>query len=193
MKKIWTIAALFAAVFAFAGDEQLIGDKIESGGFGGPMWKATGLNGKTAFLIGGRGGWIVNHAFIIGGGGYNTMADVKTGLLSPGGKPLYLGMHYGGLEFEFVRHSEKLVHWTVQSLFGAGHIRLIERDSNRNTATDRFGVADIMVNAELNVSRWMRVNAGAGYRLVFGIESDGLGNDDIGGPGFQVTFKFGTF
>jgi len=194
MRHFLLIALVFSAVMAFAQEEQLIGDKIESGGFGGPTWKLTQLGGKTAILDGGRGGWVINHAFVLGGGGYGTQSDVKTDLLGPEGKPLYMGMDYSGLEIEYVHNSPRLVHWTVRSLFGGGKIRLNERDSpSRETVSDGFGVVDADFNVELNVLRWLRVDAGAGYRLVFGIETSGLSNSDIGGAFGQVTVKFGKF
>ena len=30
----------------------------------------TTLNGENAVLVGGRGGWIINHSFVLGGAGY---------------------------------------------------------------------------------------------------------------------------
>ena len=65
------IGLLLFAFFGFASaqDEQLVSGKIESGGFGAPVWKITQINGETAMLTGGRGGWIINHTFVIGGGG----------------------------------------------------------------------------------------------------------------------------
>lgn len=177
----------------FAQDEQLIGDKIESGGFGGPVWKATRLNGEFAFLGGGRGGWIINHTLVIGGGGYGTMADVETGLVDSNGKKLVLRMEYSGFELEYIRHSGKLVHFTAYALFGGGYIRLHEHEPGGLAASDNFFVMDASINAEINVFRWLRVNAGAGYRLAFGIDTEGLGNGDVGGPEAQVTVKFGKF
>jgi hypothetical protein len=136
---------------------------------------------------------VINHTFILGGGSYGTESDIKTDLVGPSGKPLYLDMEYGGVEIEFVRHSQKLVHWTMRSLFGGGRVRLNERDSSHETISDRFGVVDADANVELNVMKWLRVNAGAGYRMVFGIDTDGLKDGDLGGPSVQVTLKFGGF
>lgn len=193
MKKINIVFLAFLAAAAFAEDEHLIGDQVESGGFGGPVWRLARLNGETAVMAGGRGGWVINHAFVLGGGGYGTESDVKTALLGPNGKPLYLGLNYGGLEIEYVHQSRKLVHWTVRALFGGGGLRLNERDSSNKAVTDGFGIVDADFNAEVNVVRWMRVNAGVGYRLVLGVETAGLGNADIGGAFGQVTLKFGKF
>lgn len=193
MKRILLLLLVLMAVFAFAQEERLIGDKIESGGFGGPVWKGTRLNGESAFITGGRGGWVINHTFVIGGGGYNTLGDVKTNLTSADGKALFLRMEYSGLEIEYIHHSDKLVHWTAMALFGGGRVRLREHDPGRETQSDGFSLVDAGVNAELNILKWLRVNAGAGYRMVFGIETSGLSNADIGGPEAQVTLKFGSF
>jgi hypothetical protein len=193
MKKTIIVFLALSAAAAFAEDEQLIGDQVESGGFGGPVWRLAQLNGETAAMSGGRGGWVINHTFVLGGGGYGTDSDVKTTLLGQGGKPLYLGMSCGGLEIEYINRSRRLVHWTVRSLFGGGELRLNERNTSNETITDGFGIVDADFNAEINVVKWMRVNAGAGYRLVFGVETAGLGNSDIGGAFGQVTLKFGKF
>ncbi len=62
---------------AFAQEETLIKGDVESGGFGGPVVKMTSLNGQDGILVGGRGGWILNHSFIIGGGGYGLANNVR--------------------------------------------------------------------------------------------------------------------
>jgi hypothetical protein len=187
---------LLFGVFSLASgqDEQLISDKIESGGFGAPVWKITQINGETTFLSGGRGGWIINHTFVIGAGGYGTLMDVSAGMTNPkNGEKLYLRMEYSGLELEYIHRSNKMVHWTVQALIGGGHLEIREHEPDRTYARDNFTVLDANLNAEVNVLKWMRVNAGAGYRLVFGIDATGLSNRDLGGPEAQVTVKFGAF
>jgi len=190
------IGLLLVGFFSFASgqDEQLISDKIESGGFGAPVWKVTQVNGETAFLTGGRGGWIINHAFVIGGGGYSTLMDVNAGMpTSSNGEKLYLRMEYSGLELEYIHRSSKVVHWTVLALFGGGRLEIREHEPDRTFAKDNFFVVDASLNAEINVLKWMRVNAGAGYRLVSGVDAEGLSNGDLGGPEAQVTLKFGSF
>ena len=195
MKRFWIGWTVFClAGFALGQDEQLISDKIESGGFGGPVWKATGLNGETAFISGGRGGWIINHTFVIGGGGYNTVTDVAAGITHPtSGEKLYLRLEYSGLELEYIHRSNKMVHWTVLALIGGGRLEIREHEPNRTFAKDNFFLTDAGVNAEINVLKWMRVNVGAGYRLALGVDAEGLGDGDIGGPEAQVTIKFGAF
>ena len=184
------IPAFFTA--ASAQDEQLISGKIESGGFGGPVWKVARVNGETAFLSGGRGGWIINHAFVIGGGGYSTMMDVNTGVIDDEEK-LYFRMEYSGLELEYIQSSNRVMHWTVQALIGGGHLEIRKHDPDRSLTRDNFFVAVANVNAEINVVKWMRVDVGAGHRLTFGVDAASLTDGDIGGLEAQVTVKFGSF
>jgi len=193
MKRMTVVLLVLVSFAAFAQEENLIGDKIESGGFGAPVWRTTRLCGETAFLAGGRGGWIINHTYVIGGGGYSTVGDVKTGKTGDLGKPLYLRTEYSGLELEYIRHSDKVLHWTVHALFGGGSIQVREHEPDIQISSDRIVVLQAGLNAELNVLRWLRLNAGAGYRAVYGVDAKGFGNGDIGGPELQVTVKFGKF
>ncbi len=193
MKRSWTVLFLLAIFgLASAQEEQLISDKIESGGFGGPVWKVTRINGEAAFISGGRGGWIINHTFVIGGGGYSTMMDVNTGIIDED-KNLYLRMEYSGLELEYIHRSNRVVHWTVLALIGGGHLEIREHDPDQTFAKDNFFVVDANVNAEINVLKWMRVNVGAGHRFAFGVDVASLSDGDIGGLEAQVTVKFGAF
>ena len=68
--------------------------------------------------MGGRGGWIINHEFVVGGGGYGLSTDILVD-----GKKLAMG--YGGLELGYVFFSDSLVHFTIHSLFGFGGISLV--------------------------------------------------------------------
>jgi hypothetical protein len=196
MKRAWIVlAVLVLGVSVFAQeDENLIGDKIESGGFGAPVSKITRLNGRTVGLSGGRGGWIINHTLVIGGGGYSTITDVSTDLVNPASsEDLFLRMEYSGFEVEYIHRSSKLVHWTVYALFGGGRIDVREHEPDLTYAKDSFFVCDASANAEVNVFKWCRVNAGVGYRMVYGVDVKGLENGDISGLEAQVTVKFGKF
>ena len=56
-----TLIVYMVASQAFAQEQTLISGKVESGGFGGPTLKVTKMKGESGLLIGGRGGWIINH------------------------------------------------------------------------------------------------------------------------------------
>ncbi len=204
-------AYLFAIVLtfiiscaAFAQEETLIGKgKITNGGFGGPVVKYTNIKGEPAVLVGGRGGWIINHTFIIGGGGYGLVNNINAN------NPFvnyyldvwpYINFGYGGLELEYIIQSDKLIHYSACTLIGGGGVsyrRSLTEDNNgdygRNSPNDAFFVFEPSFNIELNIISFMRVNAGVSYRFISGANFDDLRNSDLAGPSAILTLKFGKF
>ena len=166
----------------FAKEKTLFSDKLEHGGYGGPVFKITSINGELSFFSGGRGGWIINHTFVIGGGGYRLLNDV-----SINGNDL--NINYGSFEFEYIYRSEALIHFTVHTGIGFGNVSYAETDFD-----DRYFFIEPSLNAEINVVEWFRINAGAGYLYVNGIEDmPGLSDSDIRGIMGSIVFKFGAF
>lgn len=179
---------------AFAQDEEtLISGEIKSGGFGGPVLKVTSINGESAFLVGGRGGWIVNHSFIIGGGGYGLVTNVNAKTPSIFGER-YLNFGYGGLELEYVPASNDLIHASFMTLIGGGGIGYRDADFNvRHNSTDAFFVLEPAANMTLNVTRYFRISAGFSYRYISGVETSASTSKDLSGPSGILTFRFGEF
>ena len=75
------VVSLVLCVVAHSGlrgqqQETLLSGNIESGGFGGFVVRFSEIGGAFAVLAGGRGGWIINHTFVLGGGGYGLANDV---------------------------------------------------------------------------------------------------------------------
>ncbi len=194
MKNGLILLLLFTG-FCFAQEETLLGDdEVDFGGFGGPVWKLGSINGKAGIFSGGRGGVVINHGLVIGGGGYTLISDVKTDLNTPEtGKTLYIEMHYGGLEIEYISRSNRLFHYNLMALLGSGTIKLVTHGPDDEYKNNRFFVIEPGVNAELNVNSWMRAGLGAGYRIIFGTDLPDLTDQDLSGISAVVTFKFGSF
>lgn len=55
------IALLNIMATAAFSEETLLDIDIESTGFGGPVLKYTQIDNVPCQMIGGRGGWIINH------------------------------------------------------------------------------------------------------------------------------------
>lgn len=196
------------AVPAFAGDEEeqtLLSGQITHGGFGGPVVKFTRMKNEFGVLVGGRGGWIINHTLSIGGGGYGLVNPITADtnaipVFLPYHEPV-LGMGYGGFELEYISHSGRLAHSTWTLLVGAGGVGYQERrnaewdwnEDQRHPAWDSFFIVEPGVNLELNVTAFFRLDAGASYRFVSGIEKFGLVTSDVAGASVNLTFKFGKF
>jgi hypothetical protein len=197
MRTIAAVTLLFLVTYPAIGQEEetLIEGTIESGGFGGPVVKIGNLNGETGVLVGGRGGWIINHSFILGGGGYGLATNVRAKTLGPNGER-YLTFGYGGLELEYVPESNKLTHISIMTLIGAGGLGWRDHDvfiSGRDENVDAFFVLEPAVNVTLNITTFFRISAGGSYRYITGLTSEASTNANLSGPLAVLTFRFGKF
>ncbi len=187
------IILLFSAISIFGQAETLVSGELENGGFGGPVVKFTEIDGKFGLLVGGRGGWIMNHTFVLGFGGYGLVNQLDSDFIL-NGEMLPLMMGYGGFEMEYIFSPDNLVHFSIYLLLGGGGLTYKElHDWNSLKVTDNFWIAEPAVNVELNISSFFRISAGVGYRLVSDVNLGDLTNSDIGGIGGVLTFKFGKF
>lgn len=194
MKKLVFLLVLVFTFSAFAQEATLINGEIESGGFGGPVLKVTTINGENSVMVGGRGGWIINHSFVLGGGGYGLVTDVKPKVSDSIHQ--YIEMGYGGLELEYIASSNDLLHLSIGMLVGGGGIGYKYEDNNSfNSSHNRnaFFVLEPNINANLNVTRFFRIAAGVSYRYVSGLKSAVSTNADLSGPSAVLTLKFGRF
>ncbi len=201
VRSSWGISMVVASLVALPGSasaqeaETLIRGGIDSGGFGGPVLKFTEIDDQFGLLVGFRGGWIVDHTFVLGAGLYglaNTGSFDRTG---PGGFRNRLFMGYGGLEMEWVISSHRVVHVSFQGLVGAGGVGF--EDSVHGCCTDEtadaFFIAEPGVNVMLNVHKVFRVGFGGSYRFVHDVDLAGLTDESLRGPAGTLTFKFGAF
>lgn len=191
---------LFITFTTSAQEETIFSNANKTGGFGAPVLKVTTIKDQTAILFGGRGGWVINHSFIIGGGGYGIVSEVDAdaGVLPEEG-PLDIELGYGGLELEYLVNPQSLTHYSAYILLGVGSNNYVKDkgsvfDSNEQTGESDFVfVIEPAINAELNVTTWFRLDAGMSYRYVHDVNQPGLKNSDLSGISGQVTFKFGKF
>ena len=96
MRKL--VATLLTALIvcpALARADTLISGDIEHGGFGGPIFRITSLNGQTVALSGGRGAWLVNSMFSIGGAGLSTASDNIEAPITHYTQEVFMEMYYG--------------------------------------------------------------------------------------------------
>ena len=182
---------------------------IESGGYGGPGIKFGRIAGNNAVFVGGRGGWIINHHFVIGAAGYGMATkplaprDARTSYAVSNGIEERLGVGYGGLMMEYFIMPKKMIHATVGVLVGGGGISVNQHLRSRNVDNDRrdmmdgpsdsFFIAEPEIHCELNIVHFLRVDLGASYRVVTGVNGIGLENKDLRGPGGSLLLRFGKF
>ncbi len=193
MRKLITVSIIsifcVVAISAMAQEQTLISGKIESGGFGGPVLKVTEFRDQVGLMVGGRGGWIINHVLAIGGGGYGLTTNIDAPVSG-----LYMDVDYGGGILEYIVLSDKAIHASVSALIGAGTVDYREQSGPVHPySDDEFFVVEPCVELMLNVATFFRIGAGVSYRYVNGIDWEGLSDSDISGLSATVTFKFGKF
>lgn len=202
MKKAITLLIfLLIAMPVLAQEQTLISRHIESGGFGGPVVKFTQIKDQFGLLVGGRGGWIINHTLVLGGGGYGLFNKIPTVPSVQGdADSLYLNMGYGGFELGFVFNSNKLIHMAFQTLIGAGGVShtnwtagWVWNDEDKGYESDSFFIMEPSVDIVLNVTSFFRIAAGFSYRYISGVDLSDISDSDLSGFSGQIILKFGSF
>ncbi len=104
---------------------------------------------------------------------------------------------YGGLYLGYVRNSDRLVHYELHSIIGAGGVsynyyKNIDNDEWKAEG-DAFFIVEPGVNVEMNVTDFFRIAVGGIYRLVTGVNYHDVTDDHLSGLSAQIVFKFGSF
>lgn len=189
LRKIGLCATLLSIGLVRADEETLLrSGEIRSSGFGGPMVKFSPVNGEFGVLVGGRGGWLINSVFSIGGGGYGLANSVRAD--NPDSVQINLGI--GGVVMEAVFLPNKLVHGTASLLIGAGSVQK-HMDHRDNMDPESFFALEPEINLEINVLKFFRICPGVSYRWLAGDLEWVDSGWDISGPSANLTFKFGKF
>ena len=188
----------------FGGDKE-----IKTGGYGAFEIKLSQLDGDlNGLILGGRGGIIINRTFSIGGAGYGLLPTKKIKCPIPGHEyernNFWTG-GYGGLFFEYINSSKKLLHFTANTLIGCGGITYISHSSDfsnfnsiRSHPTSVSWVFEPGIGVELNVFKIFRMYLGASYRYAPGFElkydeKDIVPTTAFNGLSINLAFKFGNF
>ncbi|MBN1464289.1 hypothetical protein JXA02_00915 [candidate division KSB1 bacterium] len=202
MKRMIFVLIVCGAIPLPAGEQTLISGQVDHGGYGGPVLKYSqvGPNKADGLFVGGQGGWIIDHTFVIGGGGYGLSSrvaadwyDAATDASVPGSYILSFG--YGGLLLEYINRSNELVHFEIFSLIGGGGVDYVLDDhlEHDDAMSDGLFVVEPGANLIVNVSPFFRIGFGISYRYVSGVDIIGLTDSDLSGLGGHIVLKFGAF
>jgi len=182
------------------------GGKTRIGWFVGIDPGYTQFDGRDVWLGGLSTGMIINSNFTIGlsGRGWTN----RSGMYYPDVTDTagaYLEGGYGGLLLEYTLFPKSVVHVTFPVLIGAGGASYITEkeytewdedewdDCHKNIDTDGFFVIEPGVRAEVNLLKFMRLNAGISYRYAGGVELINTPKDLMNNFTATVGLKFGKF
>jgi len=155
-------------------------------GFGGPTLSFSSIGDEFALFTGGGGGLIINN-FFIGGYGEGLSANSHQNDLT---KIHDIEFGHGGfwLGYEFM--PQKMVHPVFSVRSGWGRIKGVQ---DNVSYSDNVFVLKPTIAAEVNFTRFMKVNVGADYRHVFNAELGDMTSNDFSDIGVYVSFIFGWF
>ncbi len=129
--------------------------------------KFSEIDGRFENFVGVYGGWLVNKRFLLGGGIY--------------GKTTGAEMGYGGLVVEYFINPNRLVNVSVRGLVGGG--------GTCCGWNDPFFVVEPVGTLNVNITEWMRLGFGGGYRFI----RSSFDNDALSGWSANIDVKFGTW
>jgi hypothetical protein len=159
--------------------------------YGAVVSRISTLRNTTAITIGGRGGWIIDHTYGIGIGGYMLANNVDARKPDTSGNH-WMTLSYGGVDLEYVSAINDSYFLTLQALIGAGSISHEEIPYlDRRQYHDPFFVFEPGVGIEIGVTKIFRIGIGASYRQVAWLKSNLASSADVSGPSAFLSLKVG--
>lgn len=181
---------LLAANTAFAKDSLIDLDNARVGGFGGPVFKVSQIQGKETFEIGGMGGASFTtgmHSVAIGGAAFGLANEVQWE------NNTRLDMGYGGLMLGYTYNPEALVHVDTHLLLGAGGVTALDPSAPNNPEQlGSFLIAELGAQVEVNITPFMELGLGTSYRVTTDPSIEGLSSDDLSKPTLFISLQFGS-
>jgi len=168
----------------------------------------TTLNGKNTYMPGFAGGIVMNRNFSIGLIG-KSLSWYPTHLKFTNvmDEPAYLEGGYGGLFLVASPMANKVFHISFPMIAGAGgavymsQLEYPDLDDfddfgdfcHRSLSSSPFFVVEPGVNAEINVTGFMKLYAGYSYRWLMGLNLDNTSGNAFNGSNFNFGVRFGKF
>lgn len=94
---------------------------------------------------------------------------------------------------EYTAWSNKLAHITLPIYFGAGEVEMDNEIEEIELGESTFFQVEPAALLELNISKYIRLNAGAGYRFVSNMNYRTLDQSNITGITGYLGLKIGLF
>jgi len=182
--------------------KSLLSKGNELNGFGGGDVKIGNIYNERALLLGAYGGVLINRHYMLGIAGYGIASNPRfEGSLNDGTlRKLTIHGGYAGILLGGTILSKEIIHLSLPLVLGAGSIQLSDDDFFQNGSNSDFTiensaffVAEQAVQLEFNITRSLRLAAGASYRMVRGLELRNLSDDNLSDWTAQISVRFGRF
>lgn len=159
-----------------------------------PSIGATTLNHHLAADVGIRGAYLLDEHWGIGLAAHAMGWDGREGPNPRLEEGRQIGAAYGGLLLEYRLFPESVVHGLFDTTIGGGVVCTDDgRDDEECQGRRGFMMLESTSNVEVNVTHYLRLSVGAGYRFAFASEHDGISGGDLGGYVVRSNLALGWF
>ncbi len=200
MKCFLTCCATFLVLSAWGQrDETIFSDVDRVGGFGGPIFEFSSLNGDDVSTTTGGGGALILDDFFLGGYGIGTFSFSEP--IESANTLRNTRFSHGGFWIGYTPYQHKAFHPFSSVKLGWGNIDLEEVRLDDPSVvlleledSDNIFVVTPELGVEVNVFAFFRLSVTASYRWVTGVNQlPTYDNDDFSGFGGTLTLRFGGF
>ncbi len=188
------LAALLISTGLTAQEQTLLGSNMTHGGYGSWGVQIAQVNGQTAYLSTSQLAWLINHRYTVGLGGYNLIASVD-GPLTFDSQSQYISLDMGGVELGYIFSPNKMLHGSFRVLASMGQVSYHNSDLDSSWQGEKNLITSISPSVDLmvNLTTFVHLGVTANYRLVNGVDLEGLSNSDLSGPSVGAVIQFGKF
>ncbi len=182
--------------FALAQDDDnsmkfITDGDIPISGFAGPILEMSDISGDLAISGGVGAGILFYRNFYVGGYGMQLINDHRYTFRAD--STLTLGYQTAGAWLGYLNRSNDIVHIGLSTKLGWGNMNFDNRLGNEVESSNLFLVTP-QLEIEVNIAPFVKVNFGAGVRLVSGLDDSQFYNDDdFSSPVGSVSLLFGWF
>jgi hypothetical protein len=170
------------------------------GGFGVMYTRFAGIGAPQVCL---DGGVLIDHVLELGGGGcfVTTTVDAENYGPAPHYPDDRMQFGYGGAIVRYHLFSRSVVNLGIGALIGAGGLTIGTWDTStdnwssnyKHMRSDAVFVFEPQVGAYSNITRWLRIGATVGYRIVAGVNTQGVSAGDLSAPTLGGVLQGGWF
>ena len=175
-------------------DEGLRPVPLVGATYAGFETKVTTLAGGSGLLVGGQAGWTLDPHLMVGFAGYGLASTI--GISEVAGTPTAIDLAYGGVRAAYVIPPRSTLHLTLSTLAGLAGVSTTTHDAAGGVEEDGAPLVFTLepeVEAEMNVTRSVRLAVSGSYRYVAVPELAGLEHATLSGVAGGVALKIGAF
>jgi hypothetical protein len=188
------LAMILTSAALTAQEQTLLSRNMTHGGYGSWGVHVSQLNGETAYLSTSRLVWLINHSYSLGLGGYDLIGSVD-GPLTLDSESRFINLDLGGVELGYIFAPNSVIHGSIRVLGSLGQVEYHNDNLDDPWQGEEDFVAAIVPSVDLmvNVTSFIHMGINASYRIVNGVDLDGLTNADLSGPSLGAVIQFGKF